>query len=199
MSTIAAVIGRIFLAVIFIVAGSGKLTHVPATEAAIVAAGLPSGLAIPTGIFELIAGLCLVLGVMTRLVAILLAGFIVLTVLFFHSNFTDPTQLSIALMHLAMIGGMLLVFAHSQMWWSWDRMRAERRAEIIARRAEIDTRDAELRAARAEGVAEGVGTVPVAARPVVVDEAVTRPEMASGTVAADVDEDGVPVVRRRWF
>jgi hypothetical protein len=81
------------------------------------------------------------------------------------------------------------------MWWSWDRMRAERRGEIAARRAELDAREADLRAARAEGIAEGARTVPVAARPVVVDEAVTRPVTSVG----DVDEDGAPVVRRRWF
>jgi putative oxidoreductase len=199
MSTIAAVIGRILLAVIFIVSGAGKLTHVPATEATIVAHGLPSGLAIPTGIFELVAGLCLVFGVMTRLVSVLLAGFIVLTVPFFHSNFADPMQFNIALMHLAMIGGMFLVSAHSQMWWSWDRMRAERRGEIAARRAEIDAREADLRAARAEGVAEGTRTAPVGARPVVVDEPVARPATVPGTVVADVDAGGVPEVRRRWF
>jgi putative oxidoreductase len=189
MSTIAAVIGRVLLAVIFIVSGTGKLMHIPATEATIVAAGLPSGLAIPTGVFELVAGLCLALGVMTRLASVLLAGFIVLTVLFFHSNFADPMQVNIALMHLAMIGGMMLVFAHSQMWWSWDRMRAERRGEIAARRAEIDAREAELRAARAEGLAEG------ATRPVVVDEPVPRTE----PVVAGPDDDGLPRVRRKWF
>ena len=185
MSTIAAVIGRIFLAIIFINSGVFKLMHVAATNQQITGVGLPSGLAIPVGVFELVAGLCLVFGIMTRLASVLLAGYIVLTIIFFHSNFADPVQLGNALKNLAMIGGMLLVFAHSQMWWSWDRMRAERSGEVVARQAELDARDAELRAARAEGRASAVDAVPAGTR----------------TVVTDVDGDGVPEVRRRrrWF
>jgi len=185
MSTIAAVIGRILLALIFISSGIGKLLNVGATEQTIISAGLPSGLAIPVGIFELVAGLCLALGIMTRLAAILLAVFIAFATLFYHTNFTDPMQLTMALKNVAMMGGMLLVFAHSQMWWSWDRMRAQRSGEIAARQAEHDAREAELRAARAEGAASVAGTAPVAAR----------------TVVTDVDSDGIPEVRkrRRWF
>ncbi len=189
MSTIAAVIGRIFLGIIFIVSGLAKLTHIGATEAQITSVGLPNGLAIPVGIFELVAGLCLAFGIMTRLVAILLAVFIVLVTIFYHTNFADPMQLAMALKNLAIVGGMLLVFAHSQMWWSWDRMRAERRGEVVARQAELDARDAELRAARAQGAASVAGgtTAPVA-----------------DTIAAPVDrriDSGVSEVRprRRWF
>ena len=185
MSTIAAVIGRILLALIFIQSGIGKLMHVGATETMITGVGLPGGLAIPVGIFELVAGLCLAFGLMTRLVAILLAGFIALATIFYHTNFVDPIQLAMALKNLAMIGGMLLVFAHSQMWWSWDRMRAARRGEVVARQAEIDARDADLRAARAQGAASVTGT-----------------PMTNDAVVTDVDGDGIAEVRprrRRWF
>jgi len=214
MSTIAAVIGRILLALIFIESGITKLLHVAATNQEIVSVGLPSGLAIPVGVFELVAGLCLVFGLATRLASILLAGFIALTILFYHSNFTDPMQATIALMHVAMIGGMLMVFAQSQMWWGWDRMRAERRGEMIARRAELDAREAELRAARAEGAADAARTVPVTTRTVEVERPVEghtlsgrslfgRPVLSSArsdTVMTDVNGDGVPEVRRRrWF
>lgn len=170
MSTIAAVIGRILLAIIFLNSGAFKLLNLATTNQTIVGAGLPSGLALPTGLFELIAGLCLIFGFATRLAAVLLAGFCILTILFFHRDFVDPLELTMALKDLAIAGGLLLVFAHSQMWWSWDRMRAERRGEIVSR-------DADLRAARAEGAAA------VADRDATV-----------------VDAGGVPVVGRRgWF
>ncbi|WP_327195110.1 DoxX family protein, partial [Sphingomonas sp. LH128] len=52
VSKIAAIIGRILIALIFIFSGAGKLADISATETMIVAAGLPSGLAIPTGLFE---------------------------------------------------------------------------------------------------------------------------------------------------
>jgi putative oxidoreductase len=203
MSTIAAVIGRILLAIIFIESGIFKLMHVAATEKEILSVGLPSGLAIPTGVFELVAGLCLVFGLMTRLVSILLAGFIALTILFFHNNFTDPMQATIALMHVAMIGGMFMVFAQSQMWWGWDKMRAQRNGEVAARRAELDAREAELRAARAEGAAEAARTGPAQTQTYVDRPIVGQPVVAGAprdTVVTDVDRDGVPEVRRRkWF
>ncbi|MBW8785946.1 MAG: DoxX family protein [Novosphingobium sp.] len=149
MSTLAAVIGRILLGLLFIVSGAHKLITVDDTNAAITAAGLPAGLAIPTGVFEVIAGLCLAVGLLTRLFAILLAGFVFLTVVFFHHTFDTFMDWMTVLEHFALIGGMLLVFAHSQMWWSWDRMRAVRTEEIARR-------DAELRAARAEGAAHAL-------------------------------------------
>lgn len=184
MSTIAAMIGRILLAIIFINSGLFKLMNVASTEQQITGVGLPSGLAIPVGLFELIAGLCLAFGLMTRLAAILLAGFTVLTTLFFHTAFSDPVQLSMALKNFAIIGGLLLVFAHSQLWWGWDRMRAERRGEIAARDAQAHAHEADLRAARAEGAASALHSTPE----------------ARAAVVTDVDRDGVPVRRkRRWL
>lgn len=159
MSSIAAVIGRILLSILFIVSGVTKLITVAATEAMIVGVGLPGGLAIPTGLFELIAGVCLALGVMTRIASLLLAAFTLLAAILFHNRLTDPVQSAMFLKNLAVAGGLLLTFAHSQVWYGRDRLRRVYRDEHAAH-------DAELRAARAEGVAAGethvagVGTVP---------------------------------------
>ena len=60
MSTIAAIIGRILLAVIFISAGIGKIVDPAGTAAYIESATtLPGTLALPTGVFELVLGLML--------------------------------------------------------------------------------------------------------------------------------------------
>lgn len=153
MSTIAAVIGRILIGLLFIVSGASKLMNVAQTEGMITGVGLPSGLAVPTGIFEIVAGLCLAVGLMTRLASILLAGFTVLAVLFFHAQFATQQDITTLLMHGALIGGLLLIFAHSQLWYGWDRVRRDRRGEVAARDADLRVHDAELRAARAEGAA----------------------------------------------
>lgn len=180
MSTLAAVIGRILLALLFVVSGANKLIAVAATEATMAGAGLPPGLAIPTGLFEIVGGLLLALGLMTRLVSTLLFVFVALATLMFHNRFTDPVQAAMALKNVAIMGGLLLVFAHSHLWYGWDRMRRDRRAWDAERNADERIHDAELRAARAEGA---VTTAP------------TR-----STVVTDVDGDGVPEVRRRrWF
>ncbi|WP_232494884.1 DoxX family protein [Novosphingobium kaempferiae] len=193
MSKIAAIIGRILIALIFIFSGAGKLADISATETMIVAAGLPSGLAIPTGLFELLAGLCLAGGFMVRLVAVLLAGFTAMTILFFHGQIGDPMQRIMALKNLAIIGGLALAFAHSQMWSHYYAIARERRGEIAARNADERVRDAELRAARAEARAEALAQGQTA----VVHE--------PRTVVTDVNHDGIPEVRRtgwrnrRWF
>jgi putative oxidoreductase len=181
MSKIAAIIGRILIALIFVLSGIGKLMDVSGTETMMTGAGLPGGLAIPTGLFELIAGLCLAAGFMVRLVSVLLAVFVALAILFFHHDLTDPVQQIAALKNLAIIGGLFLAFAHSQMWSHYYAISRERRGELAARDAEARVHEAELRAARAEGRAEVTG------------------HGHAGTVV-DVDRDDYPEVRRRrWF
>lgn len=193
MASIAATIGRILLAIIFIASGVTKLMTVAQTETMIQGAGLPSGLAIPTGVFELIAGLLLAIGLMTRLASILLAGFTLLATVFFHTNFADPMQQAMALKNLAIVGGLLLVFAHSQLWYGWDRVRRDRRAEIAERDAASKVHDAEVRAARAEGTATARDTV-------VVKEPVTRDRVVTGDTVRTSDDVVVDRPRRRkWF
>ena len=144
MSTIAAVIGRVFLAVIFILSGVQKLMDPDPVAQMLASTNLPASLALPTGAFELIAGLLLAVGLMTRLVAILLAGFCLLTIFFFHNQFADPMQATMALKNLAMAGGLLAVFAYGQVRGTLDSVREERRRHR-----------AEIAQAHAEGVADG--------------------------------------------
>ena len=115
MATIAAIVGRICIALLFILAGLNKVMD-PASTAEYITAQttLPGSLAMPTGVFEIVAGLILASGFMTRLAAAVLAGFTVLTILLFHFQVTDPTQAQAALKNLAIIGGLLMVFAYGQ-------------------------------------------------------------------------------------
>jgi putative oxidoreductase len=171
MSWIAAVIGRLLLAVMFLVSGLQKLADPGPTAQMLSATNLPPMLALPTGLFEAVAGVLLAVGLMTRFVSIVLAGFVALTIFFFHNQFADPLQATLALKNLAIIGGLLMTFAYGQMRGSYDYLREKRR-----------THNAEVRAAHAEGRAEA---------------AVAAPH----TVVSDVDGNGVATVRtkRRWF
>ncbi len=204
MNTIAALIGRILLSLIFIGSGASKLFDPAGTEAMITGVGLPAGLAIPTGLFELIAGLAIALGFMTRLFAILLAGFCLVTAFFFHNQVGDPLQLAMALKNVAIAGGLLCLFAHTQMRWSYDSMRLTRKAEIAERKSEITQRDAdakihdsELRAAKAEAhseaQAQGARTVfaPSSVGEPVVPMTTEPTRVAPAPSARDRDGDGV--------
>lgn len=144
MSMIAALIGRILLAVIFIVSGIGKMIDPAPAAGMMAAAGLPANMAMEVGVFELVAGLLLAIGLMTRLVSIVLFVYIGLTILFFHNALADPAQQVNALKNLAIMGGMLMVFAYGQMRWSYDHWRS--RAKL---------HETEVRLAHAEGKAEG--------------------------------------------
>jgi len=196
VSKVAAIIGRFLIALIFIFSGFGKLIDPAGTGMALAGVGLSPQLAIPVGLFELAGGLCLAAGFMVRLVALLLAGFTAATILFFHNRFTDPQQGVMALKNLAIIGGLALAFAHSQMWSHYYAIAREREGEILANKAEARAREAELRAERAEAEARALRSAPGAA-PVVAP----APTMA-GSRAVDTDGDGYTdtvVRRRRWF
>ena len=171
MSMVAAVIGRVLIAVMFIVSGLQKIADPGPTAQMLAGTNLPANLALPTGVFEVVAGVLLAVGLMTRLTALVLFVFVGLTIFFFHNQFTDPLQGTLALKNLAIMGGLLMTFSYGQVRGTFDYMRERRK-----------TYDAELRAARAEGRAEGATAAP-------------------RTVVTDVDSDGVPEVRpkRRWF
>ncbi len=144
MSLIAAILGRILLAALFILSGIQKVLAPAGAAAMLESANLSPTLAVPTGIFEIVAGVLLAVGLMTRLVSIILFAFVALTTVFFHNQLTDPMQGTMALKNLAIMGGLLMVFAYGQMRGSYDHLRLRRREYR-----------AELRAAHAEGMAEG--------------------------------------------
>lgn len=158
MTSLLAFVGRLMIAVLFLVSGANKLMDISGTDAMIRAVGLPGGLALITGLFEVIAGLALILGVATRLVAVVLAVFCLVTAFFFHNNFMDPMQAANLLKNLAIAGGLLCLTALDSVRWSYDAMRARRRAELDRVEAEHRAHDAEVRAARAEGAAAATRT-----------------------------------------
>ena len=185
MSLIAAIIGRLLLAFMFVISGIQKLADQPGTNAMLLNAHLPGNMAMAVGIFEIVAGLLLAIGLMTRLVSLLLVVFVAGGIFFLHNQFGDPNQQLLALKDVAIIGGLLMTFAYGQMRGSYDWMRERRR-----------THEAELRAARAEGRAEGATEVP---RTVVNPAPAT---VVNPAPAAVVTDDGRVVEerpRRRWF
>lgn len=124
-----AFVGRLMLALIFIVAGAMKLGDLAGTGAQMAAVGFPASLALPAALFELIAGICIVLGIFTRLFSFLLAGFCLVTALVFHGNTADPMQAAMAMKNIAIAGGFLCLFAYGSAAWSLDAMRERRKAE----------------------------------------------------------------------
>jgi putative oxidoreductase len=63
----------------------------------------------PAILFEIGAGLLIIVGYKTRIVAALLAGFSVLTAAIFHNQFADQIQMIMFLKNLSMAGGFALL------------------------------------------------------------------------------------------
>ncbi len=183
MSTLLAFLGRLMIAPLFLISGANKLMDIAGTDAMIRSVGLPGGLALLTGLFEIVAGLALVFGVATRLFAILLAGFSLVAAFFFHNNFADPLQATMLLKDVAIAGGLLILTALDNVRWSFDAMRARRRAELAEFRAGHRVHEAEVRAARAEGAAAATQNA--------------AGQDAAGDAVAD--SDGALARKRRWL
>lgn len=103
--------GRILLATIFLLAGLGKLANPGATAGYMQAMGVPGWLVWPTLLFEIGAALAIMAGWQTRAVALLLAGFCLVSGAIFHHNFADQVQMILFLKNVSMAGGLLLLVA----------------------------------------------------------------------------------------
>jgi putative oxidoreductase len=108
-----ALIGRILLAITFIMSGLGKLGAPGATQGYIAAMGMPAPLLAYIGAvaIEVGGGALLLVGYRSKLVAIALAVFCVITALVFHHALGDQNQMIHFFKNLAMAGGLLQVAA----------------------------------------------------------------------------------------
>jgi putative oxidoreductase len=102
---------RMLMALIFILSGLSKLGAADAVRGYMEAMGVPGLLLWPTIVFEIGAGLLVALGYRTRVVALLLAGFCLLSAGIFHHQFADQVQMIMFLKNISMAGGFLLLAA----------------------------------------------------------------------------------------
>lgn len=109
----AMLVGRVMLSLIFLLSGIAKVTAPAAMIGFIKASGLPfAPLALAIAAFiEIAGGVALIIGFRTRLVAIVLAGFSIVTAITFLSNFADQNMFLHFFKNVAMAGGLLQVAA----------------------------------------------------------------------------------------
>lgn len=109
-------IGRFFFSVVFILSGLSHFTSAQATVAYAKSAGLPLAAfgVYASGVVLVVGGLCVLLGVFTRIAAAALAAFLVVAALIFHDfwRFTGmeaEVQRAQFLKNISLMGGALLV------------------------------------------------------------------------------------------
>ena len=128
MNATLTLIGRLGLAILFIIAGWGKISGYDGTQQYMEAMGVPGALLPLTIILELGGGLAIAAGLYTRWVAIALALFSFATALIFHANFGDAMQATSFWKNVAIAGGYLMLAVQGAGAWSIDGLRQRAQA-----------------------------------------------------------------------
>lgn len=123
-----ALVGRVLLALMFLLSGIGKIGGFDGTVGYISSVGLPlpSVLAAGALVLEIVAGIALIIGYKTRWAALALALFTLAAAFLFHNYWAMPEgqqmmQQIIFLKNLAVTGGLLMLAMAGPGAWSVDR------------------------------------------------------------------------------
>lgn len=102
-------VGRLFLSILFIVAGFGKLTSIEGTAGYFGSIGLPApGILVwLVTALELLGGLAILVGFKTRWAAWALAAFSIGAAIIGHSDFSVPPNDLMFMKNLGLAGGFL--------------------------------------------------------------------------------------------
>ncbi|MDB5570649.1 MAG: DoxX family protein [Hyphomicrobiales bacterium] len=121
----ALLLGRLLMAALFLVAAYGKIMGYAGTIGYFRKLGVPEpSIAVPASIFaELAMGLLMLVGYQTRLAALAIAAFSVVSALLAHFNFGDANQMNHFLKNFAIAGGALAFFVSGAGAYSLDASR----------------------------------------------------------------------------
>ena len=111
MKDMALLVGRVLLALMFVMAGWSKIGGYAGTQGYMEAMGVP-GFILPLVILlELGGGLAIVLGLFTRSLSVLLAGFTLMAAFIFHYQPAEQMQMLMFMKNLSVAGGFLALAA----------------------------------------------------------------------------------------
>jgi putative oxidoreductase len=113
MKDYGAPVGRLLLALIFIIAGWNKIPGFEKTAAYMASKGLPivNVLLVLAILIELGGGLMIVLGWYARWAALAIFLFLIPVTIIFHPFWADPEQFNSFFKNLAIMGGMAYIMA----------------------------------------------------------------------------------------
>ncbi len=118
INNVSTLVGRVLIAIMFIMAGYSKIGGYEGTAGYMEAMGVP-GMLLPVVIaLELLGGIAVLVGYQTKIAAFLLGGFSFLAAIIFHSNFGDQMQMILFTKNLAISGAFLLLFVHGPGQWA---------------------------------------------------------------------------------
>ena len=104
--------GRVLISLIFILSGIDKLTAIEGTQGYMEMMGVPGILIYPTILLEIVCGLFVLVGFQTRISALLLAGFTLVSGLLFHFDLSNDAEFINLMKNIAITGGFLFLVAN---------------------------------------------------------------------------------------
>ncbi len=108
---LATLVARVFISILFILAGFSKLTAISGTAGYFAGLGLPvpTVTAVIVGLVEFVGGLAILVGFQTRIAAAIVALFTIGATLVAHMNFAEGMNALMAQKNLAIAGGLILL------------------------------------------------------------------------------------------
>ena len=113
-------LGRLLLSAIFFMAGINKIQNYAGTQGYMEQHGVPGSVLPAVIAAEILLPIMLVLGWQTRLAALGLALFTLVSGAIFHIVPGDQMQMIMLMKNLAIAGGLFVVIAHGAGLWSID-------------------------------------------------------------------------------
>ena len=114
-------IGRIFISLIFLISGYNKIFNYENTVTWMEGFGVPGFLLWPTIVLEIILPILIIIGYRTRVSAIILSVFCILTAFIFHFDFANQMQTIALLKNLALAGGFIFLAVNGPKEWSIEK------------------------------------------------------------------------------
>ena len=114
-------LARFFLSIVFIINALFKSTYLEETVDYMISYDVPTILAIPTIILEIVFPLFIIVWYKTRTSASVLFIFCIATAVIFHSDFSDQVQITSFLKNIAIAGGFLILLINGPGQLSLDK------------------------------------------------------------------------------
>lgn len=111
MKDTALLLSRFLLALMFVVAGWGKIGGYAGTQGYMEAMGVPGFLLPLVILLELGGGLAIMVGFFTRTLSVFLAGFTLVAAFIFHYQPADQMQMLMFMKNISIVGGFLALAA----------------------------------------------------------------------------------------
>jgi putative oxidoreductase len=131
-------LARVLLAFMFVLAGFGKLGDLSGTMAYTASGGIPGFLAIPATGLEIVAGLAIILGILTRPAALALAAFTVVAGFLYHylpaqgmEGFAAMSEMNHFFKNVAIAGGFVALAAAGPGALSLDAWRGRETSQSV--------------------------------------------------------------------